>query len=486
MPLFSVILATKNRCNLLNRSINSILNQTFKDYELIIINDGSTDDTEIFIRQLDNPKIKLITMEKSLGCAGARNIGIQAAQADYILFIDDDDEYLPYRLTILNDYIKNNNTKNFIMYTDMIRVNRDGSLNYWQSPHPCGDHIINESTKDFQGTSLAMQQILIRKEAFNENGLLDITNPNMEDVDFYIRANKKYTFVRIPIPTVLYYDTGGVSFDSCKSIQSRLKIISKYENDLDLCLKYLICQIEYMIHQIALLACDLQNVDFTKYRDTLLSGKINTIVRAGLRYPEILELLKIFSSIKQLDEKTMLNELIMQSDFIFGLTNIIKEKYSSKIIRRDSNISFSISESYSWNYLKGENNRDNFIVQSKIQKTTVPIILIDWDHLSGNYDHTPLFIAKNNSKLSFSCISTDIYELKFDAMCTQDTIVNTLFLDNCFIEEYVVTEQLTEHTIKINISAGSHTLFFRYDESPSSHLLYCSFSIKKYKGESRT
>ena len=97
MPKVSIIIPTYNRANLLPRAIKSVLSQTFKDFELIVINDGSTDNTEEVIKkfQKKDERIKYILHKDNKGEAAARNTGIRIAKGEYIASHDSDDEWLP-------------------------------------------------------------------------------------------------------------------------------------------------------------------------------------------------------------------------------------------------------------------------------------------------------------------------------------------------------------------------------------------------------
>lgn len=90
--MVSIIVPTYNRSSLLIETINSILSQTFSDFELIIVSDGSTDDTAEMVLNVDDERIALIELEKNYGYPSvARNRGIDAAKGDYLAFCDDDD-----------------------------------------------------------------------------------------------------------------------------------------------------------------------------------------------------------------------------------------------------------------------------------------------------------------------------------------------------------------------------------------------------------
>jgi glycosyltransferase involved in cell wall biosynthesis len=121
MPFFSIIIPTYNRENFLSKAINSVLNQTFEDWELIIVDDGSTDNTRILIAdyiKLDQ-RIKYKYQDNQERSA-ARNQGIELAIGEYICFLDSDDYYLNTRLTQLKFEIEKCKTKQALFFTDLI------------------------------------------------------------------------------------------------------------------------------------------------------------------------------------------------------------------------------------------------------------------------------------------------------------------------------------------------------------------------------
>ena len=101
MPKISVIVPTYNRTRFLPISIKSILAQTFEDYEIIIVDDGSTDDTSTVVRSFSDSRIKYIR-QSNAGQAAARNTGLSHAAGEYIGFLDDDDLYVPSALQVLS------------------------------------------------------------------------------------------------------------------------------------------------------------------------------------------------------------------------------------------------------------------------------------------------------------------------------------------------------------------------------------------------
>ncbi len=98
-PKVSLIITTYNRARLLPRAVNSVFDQTYEDYELIIVDDCSTDSTPEIIQSFENPRVRSFRHEINRGLSAARNTGIANARGEYIAFLDDDDECTPNRLT---------------------------------------------------------------------------------------------------------------------------------------------------------------------------------------------------------------------------------------------------------------------------------------------------------------------------------------------------------------------------------------------------
>ena len=118
-PFFSVILPTYNRSALLKRAIKSVIEQEFEDWELIIVDDGSTDDTGKIVETFHDSRINYVYQENGM-VAKARNNGIIKSRGEYICFLDDDDEYLKSHLKILNTNIKENSNPISLFFTLVI------------------------------------------------------------------------------------------------------------------------------------------------------------------------------------------------------------------------------------------------------------------------------------------------------------------------------------------------------------------------------
>jgi len=143
----SVIIATYNRAKLLPFAIESVLNQTYTNYELIIVDDGSSDNTKELVERYKyhNPKIIQYYYKENGGCASARNKGIEVASGDYISFLDSDDMYESQKLMIEVGLLTHNPSCGFV-FSDSIEYD-EKSNRIWIAPvagHHNSDHFARE------------------------------------------------------------------------------------------------------------------------------------------------------------------------------------------------------------------------------------------------------------------------------------------------------------------------------------------------------
>ncbi|SEM93516.1 glycosyltransferase family 2 protein [Lihuaxuella thermophila] len=99
-PIVSVVIPTRGRALLLKRAIESVLAQTFQDFEIVVVVDGRDEETEKILGEIPDPRLKTIINEHSLGGAEARNVGVRHARGEWIALLDDDDEWLPRKLEV--------------------------------------------------------------------------------------------------------------------------------------------------------------------------------------------------------------------------------------------------------------------------------------------------------------------------------------------------------------------------------------------------
>ena len=193
-PIVSVLMPAYNSEKYIAESIESILNQTFKDFEFIIINDGSTDNTANIVREYaaNDPRIKFIDNKKNQGVAKIRNELLNAANGQYLAYQDSDDISLPHRLKIQVDFLDS--------HPDISVV---GAALECFPKYEKMDWIRNPKLLDFYfGNSVPNPVAMLRKQDIDKYNLkYNETYQTCEDYDFWVRCVR---FLKIHnLPNVL-------------------------------------------------------------------------------------------------------------------------------------------------------------------------------------------------------------------------------------------------------------------------------------------
>jgi glycosyltransferase involved in cell wall biosynthesis len=183
-PKISVIIPTHNRKHYLDRAINSVLNQTYTDYELIIVDDASTDGTSGFIAER-YPGIRCVSLPKNKGAGGARNEGITIARGSFIAFLDSDDEWLPKYLETQIKYIENS-PDNVIVFCGCIQQMPDGKVKKFSCqpwlPYPdLTYHLLSENF------ILTASIVVVKKAALDKVGYFNENLQIGEDKELFLR-----------------------------------------------------------------------------------------------------------------------------------------------------------------------------------------------------------------------------------------------------------------------------------------------------------
>lgn len=231
-PLISIIIPTYNRAHTLARSIQSVLNQTYKNFELIIVDDGSKDNTENVVQSINDNRIICIKNLKNCGQSIAKNIGIRRAKSNYIAFHDSDDEWLPEKLQAQIDVFKKLPNCS-VVYTDMWRITENGHGVYFASPDITLGRIVNPKTMNYQTRFIGGATVLIKRMCFNNVGVFNKNLKKFEDLELLIRMALKYDFYHIKKPLIkYYYSQDGVTADSSKNLLAWEMLFNLYEKEL--------------------------------------------------------------------------------------------------------------------------------------------------------------------------------------------------------------------------------------------------------------
>jgi glycosyltransferase involved in cell wall biosynthesis len=236
-PAVSVILPTYNRAYCIRRAIDSVLTQTFTDFELIILDDGSTDDTESVVKSYDDPRIVFIRDAKNRGQTVRLNEGIRAARSALIAFQDSDDEWLPTKLEKQVAAMRRLPDEVGIVYTDKWRHEPGREKYHWKSPHNMPeDGIIFDRALDDAVYNIGPQSVLIRRRCFEEVGNFDERITKSNDLEMFIRISQKFRFCHIPEPLVNYFvsgDTMSATLSEGKGIGAVELILEKFRADIE-------------------------------------------------------------------------------------------------------------------------------------------------------------------------------------------------------------------------------------------------------------
>lgn len=181
----SVIIPSFNRASVLERAIKSVLNQTYKNFELIIINDGSTDNTQELLGHYSDYKI---IDTKNYGVSCARNTGLTHATGEWIAFLDSDDEWLPNKLEKQIQFIKEN-PDIFLVHGDEIWI-RNGVRVNPKNKHKKGGG--DQFCASLKLCAISPSVALIKKELLDEFGGFNPDYPVCEDYDLWLKITQKY------------------------------------------------------------------------------------------------------------------------------------------------------------------------------------------------------------------------------------------------------------------------------------------------------
>lgn len=185
--LISVIIPTFNRASVLLRAVESVLNQSYSHIELIIVDDGSTDETELLLAPyIVNHRVRYHKCINS-GVAAARNKGAALANGDWIAFLDSDDEWLEDKLSEQMDFLKKHPHIN-IVYTDEIWVRNNVVVNKKNHHQKMGGWIFSDCLNQ---CLIAPSSVLLAKKLFDETKGFDESFVVCEDYDLWIKISSK-------------------------------------------------------------------------------------------------------------------------------------------------------------------------------------------------------------------------------------------------------------------------------------------------------
>jgi len=203
----SVVIVTYNRPKHLPLAIKSVLNQTYQDFEIVVVDNGIEIPAKNIVKSFDDERIRYITNDRNTGCSGGKNVGIKNSFGEYVAFLDDDDIWLPEKLKLQMDALEKAPSDVGFCFTAITEVRDKEEINS-TVPEGVGDYF-EFALRKFNG--FLSSTLVIKKEVFNEVGLLDESFPSHTDIDLIIRITKKYKAISINKPLIKMNLTSGHS-----------------------------------------------------------------------------------------------------------------------------------------------------------------------------------------------------------------------------------------------------------------------------------
>ena len=230
MPFFSIVIPTYNRASTISRSLDSVLNQSFQDWECLIVDDHSTDNTKELIEKYhsQDSRIKYLVNSRKKGAPGARNIGLAKAKSDWVAFFDSDDKMHHYFLERL--YAKINASVDVITcWSNIIdsKTNKTIGLFNWVSENNIHPALLQGKTYVDTNSAIIRKSCLEKINGWSEDC------PSFQEWDLHLRLSQTASYTTVQEPLIDYYVNGTdtISKDRKREVDGYLYILSKYKRD---------------------------------------------------------------------------------------------------------------------------------------------------------------------------------------------------------------------------------------------------------------
>jgi glycosyltransferase involved in cell wall biosynthesis len=232
-PLISVVIPARNRERTIGYCLNSVLSQSFTNFEVIIVDDGSSDTTCSVVQNYCDPRVRLLKHKYPQGAQTARNTGIKAAKGKWIAFHDSDDEWLPEKLEKQLYILESRDwDERLVVHADMYRYfpETDNS-EHWKLPKMNGDSsylAVLKSPGPLFPTMIVSKSVLIKI------GLLDEKVPSYQEWETAIRLAKICEFIHLPEPLAIYWlhREETISKNKRGDIDGYCYVIEKHQDEI--------------------------------------------------------------------------------------------------------------------------------------------------------------------------------------------------------------------------------------------------------------
>jgi glycosyltransferase involved in cell wall biosynthesis len=226
MSLISVVIPAYKRSHIIERTIRSVLEQNYQDFEILVVDDGSRDDTELVVASLskEESRIRYFCHDTNRGAQAARNTGVKAAKGEWIIFLDSDDYFTPNSLEVRMLAAQREGAK--VINSQCIVLKEDEGSTVYGTP-PLNGYIYR-SLLHYCGPLFS--GLLIAKEALEKIGYLDEQIISYQDWDTVIRLAKYYPFGFVSEPTFIYDCRGddNISKNMVREAEGYKQVFNKH------------------------------------------------------------------------------------------------------------------------------------------------------------------------------------------------------------------------------------------------------------------
>lgn len=231
-PLVSIVIPTYNRARDLERALKSVFAQTYSQWEILVVDNHSSDNTDNLVRSFGDTRIKLLKIHNLGVIAASRNLGIKHSQGEYIAFLDSDDWWSPQKLEESFSHLERGAD---VVYHDMFLVNKTDQQIIWRKDRARALRIPVFADLIINGNALKTSSVVLRKRLLQEIGGLseDADLVAMEDFDTWLRvARITEKFARIPKTLGYYWNGGGKITSPAITLKILDAFEKRYANDI--------------------------------------------------------------------------------------------------------------------------------------------------------------------------------------------------------------------------------------------------------------
>lgn len=232
MERVSVIIPTYNRKDRIVQSVKSVLNQTYHNLEIIIVDDGSTDGTEIEINKMRDTRIKYVALNSNQGAANARNIGVGLAESEWVAFQDSDDIWHENKPETQMSYVHMHPEFSLVYCSYMAYLPNGENVKVPDNSKECvlEGKIMNTL---LERNTIGAPTICVKKNSFLDIGGYDVTYRCLEDWEFAVRFARKNEIGFIPEALMdVYVLPDGVSMQIGSYYESRCRMLAQYKDEM--------------------------------------------------------------------------------------------------------------------------------------------------------------------------------------------------------------------------------------------------------------